>query len=400
MVAMQAQQAKGKAGKPLIVDSDGHILEPPDLWTKNLPATLKDVALRTVYVKEAQGDALMVDRDTVVMPAPGAGNIGAARFPEAKRRLHWRGVSYRDGDPAGFDPHLRVKEMDREGIDIAVLYPSLALYLNGIKDVEHAVLACRIYNDWLADYCRVAPERMIGAAVIPWQDPPAAAKELRRAVEQLGFRGLFVRPNAYNQYMLHSPEWDVVWAVAQELGVPVGLHPGGTAEVWGTGQAYKPFLAQWNRRIFPGYKVINFMFDNYFGLTLMAGTGVLERFPRLKVIVLESGGGWMPHWLDSMDHYGEMVPSERDGLSLKPSEYFMRQCYVSCDPDDKAYRFLPQIIGAERVLWATDFPHFDVTAPSQVAELMKSLEGVDEQSRRTILGESAVQAYGLKVGVR
>jgi predicted TIM-barrel fold metal-dependent hydrolase len=383
--------------RPLVVDADGHILEPPDLWTKNLPAKFRDVALRTEYSKEADGDALIVERDKVIMRAPGAGNIGAARFPESKRR-GWRGVRYTDGDPAGFDPGLRAREHDREGIDIAFMYPSLGLYLNGIEDREHARLACEIYNDWLADYCRHDPGRMYGVALVPWQDPPAAATELRRAVERLGFRGFMVRPNAYNDYLLHSKEWDVVWAEAQDLGVPVGLHPGGTWEVWGAGLAYQSFLKKWtDLRIYPGLKVIHFLFDNYFGLTLMVGTGVLERFPRLKVIVLETGGGWLPHWLDQMDHYGEMAPYERDGLSLKPSEYFKRQCWISCDPDDSAYRFLPDIVGDDRILWATDFPHFDVTAPSQTAELMRSLEGVPERTKRKILGENALEVYGMQV---
>ena len=386
--------------KSLVVDGDGHVLEPPDLWTKNLPEKFKDVALRTVYSTEAQGDALIVERDNVIMRAPGAGNIGGARVAESTRR-GWRGFRYTDGDPAGFDPNLRIKEHDREGIDIAFMYPSLALYLNGIKDREHARLACEIYNDWLADYCSHDPNRMYGVALVPWQDPPAAAKELRRAVEKLGFRGLMVRPNAYNDYMLHSKEWDVVWAEAQALDIPVGLHPGGTWEVWGAAQAYQTFLQKWNTmRLYPGFKVIHFMFDVYFGLSLVVGTGVLERFPRLKVICLEAGGGWLPHWLDQMDHYGEMAPYERDGLSLKPSEYFKRQCWISCDPDDSAYKFLPGIVGEERIIWATDFPHFDVTAPSQTAELFHSLEGVPERARRKILGENALELYGMKVSAQ
>ncbi len=386
--------------RSLIVDADGHILEPPDLWTKNLPAKYKDVALRTEYSKQRDGDALIVERDNVVMTAPGAGNIGAARFTEEQRRRHWRGIRYTDGDPAGFDPGLRIKELDREGIDIAFMYPSLALYLNGIRDREHARLACEIYNDWLAGYCGHAPDRMFGVALVPWQDPPAAAKELRRAVEKLGFRGVMVRPNAYNDYMLHSREFDVVWAEAQDLAVPVGLHPGGTWEVWGTGQAYLPFAKKWNMPLYPGMKVMHFLFDNYFGVNLLVGTGVLERFPRLKVLVLESGGGWLPHWLDQMDHWWEMMPSERDGKSLLPSGYFKRQCWISCDPDDSAYQFLPSLVGDDRIIWATDFPHFDVTAPSQTAELMRSLEGVPEPARRKILGENALEAYGVRAPAR
>jgi uncharacterized protein len=189
----------------VVVDSDGHVLEPPDLWVKNLPAKFKNRALRTVPVGNGRGDALIVEENTMVIPIASA--IGAARWPEDMRR-RFQDYSYKDGDPAGFNPELRIKENDREGIDVAFLYPSMGLYLNGIRDLEHAALACQIYNDWLADYCAHAPDRFVGIATLPWQDPPAAARELRRAVAKLSFRGAFIRPNAYNDYYLQSGEFD------------------------------------------------------------------------------------------------------------------------------------------------------------------------------------------------
>ena len=388
--------------KPIVVDADGHVLEPADLWVKNLPVKFKDRALRTVSVGNGRGDALIVEEDTMVIPIASA--IGAARWPEEMRR-RFQDFSYIDGDPAGFDPGLRINENDREGIDVAFLYPSMALYLNGIRDLEHAALACRIYNDWLADYCAHAPDRFVGIATLPWQDPPAAARELRRAVTDLNFRGAFIRPNAYNDYYLHNRDFDVVWAEAQDLGVPIGIHPGGTPEVWGASQFYgegfiqrfKPksltSSPQAGAKPLPGSKSIFFLFDNYVALTVMIGTGVLERFPKLKVIVLESGGGWLAHWLDSIDHEGEIIPQQRDGLSLRPSEYFMRQCYISCDPEDHSYRFLPGLIGEDKLMWASDFPHFDVTVPSVTDELNKSLAGVEPKLRAKILGENALKAY-------
>ena len=156
--------------KALVVDADGHVLEPADLWVKNLPAKFKDRALRTIPTGHGRGDALVVEDNIMVIPV--ASTVGAARWPEDKRR-RWQEFSYNDGDPAGFDPDLRIKENDREGIDVAFLYPSMGLYLNGIRDPEHAALACRIYNDWLADYCSHARDRFVGIATVPWQDPPA-----------------------------------------------------------------------------------------------------------------------------------------------------------------------------------------------------------------------------------
>lgn len=375
--------------KTIVVDGDGHLLEPADLWVKNVSRKFKDKAPR-ILVDPATGDqGFIADGDVIIRP-PHAGDVGCARWPLERRRLRGKGSRYEQGPPAGFDPHERIKEQDREGIDLAALYPTLGLFLPGIRDPELAVECCRIYNDWLADWCGHYPRRFLGVGALPMQDPAGAAEEARRCVERLGFRGVFVRPNAYHERHLHDPAFDVVWAELQDLGAPVGIHPGGTGEIWGAAQVY-------GRRfgLMPGSKVYTFLFDNYFCLTSLVGKGVLERFPRLKWIVLESGGGWVFHWLDQMDHWiGEVSPADMDGLSLLPSGYFRRQVFISVDPDEHSVPHLVDLIGDHKIIWASDYPHTDVTAESVVKEVREGVARLPERSQRRILGENALAVYG------
>jgi predicted TIM-barrel fold metal-dependent hydrolase len=379
--------------KTLVVDGDGHLLEPADLWTRNVSSKFREVAPR-LFVDGATGDQGWIADGPVIIRPPRAGDVGNARWSPERRRLDGVGSRYEEGPPAGFDPDERVKEQDQEGIDLAFMYPTLGLFLPGVRDPELAVECCRIYNDWLADWCGKYPDRFRPIGALPLQDPEAATREARRCVERLGMRGFFVRPCAYAERYVHDPAFDPVWAVAQEAGVPVGLHPGGTAEVWGAPQLYG---GRWGR--IPGYKVFTFLFDNYFALTAMVGTGVLERFPRLKLIVLESGGGWLFHWLDQLDHWlGEVQPQTVDGLSLLPSGYFARQIYISVDPDERSVPYLVDAIGDHKIMWASDYPHTDVTVSSVVAEVREHVAKLPERAQRRILGENARAIYGLAGG--
>src|SRR5262245_24607072 len=172
----------------VVIDADGHGCEPPDLWTTRLPATLRERALRLRWNAESGYDEAWVedwcitDRGLV-----GLGNAGTS-FADLGRGRH-----YHDGNPAGFDGRERLKVLDAEGIDVAVLYPGLRL--GAIRDPELAVASCRVYNDWIAEYCAADRRRLVGVAALPLQDPVGAAREARRAVLDLGLRGAFARPN-------------------------------------------------------------------------------------------------------------------------------------------------------------------------------------------------------------
>ena len=393
--------------KPWVIDGDGHVLEPRDLWEKNLPAEYRDVAIKVVTNADTDMEDECVDGLAVV---PGwATTNGWARSP-LSRRADVSGWRWEELPAAGRDPKARVAELDRDGIDVAVLYPSLGLLLGGIRDPRHAVLACRVYNDWLAEFCSAAPERLIGVAALPLQDPEACPAEARRAVDELGMRGVFVRPaNGYGNYLAHHPVFDPLWATVQELGVPVGFHPAGVTDTFGAATVYGQTL--WTGHVAapePGVmgretgdefafgKTLHFLFDDTMQLTMLIGTGLLDRFPELKVLILECGVGWLPHWIDKLDHWIEVVPWQRP-LELKPSEYVQRQVWVSADPDETTLPYVVSATGADHIIWASDYPHMDVleSEPSATAELYENMRGMPESDQAAIAGENARALYGL-----
>ena len=210
-----------------VIDSDGHVLEPPDMWLNYIEPRFRDLA-PCIVVNEEGAEILHLGERELTDNGPGRqrvkfGATGAIGAREGKVSV-W--IKYPDGRPGGFDPHKRIEDMEAEGIEAAFLYPSLGLFLGAIENPELAAAICRAYNRWLADYCKPHPKRLYGIAMLPLQAVELAVQELRFAVRELGFCGGFVRPNPYNERVLHSPEYDPLWREAQELDVAIGIHSG------------------------------------------------------------------------------------------------------------------------------------------------------------------------------
>ena len=211
-----------------VIDADGHVLEPPDLWEKYIDPKFREDRPKLIVTEEG-GEIFKLEGDDAFDLSRGKkkvrlgvlGTIGARTGAITSRR-----VPYIEGRKGGSDPHARIPDMDAEEIDAAFLYPSLALFLGGIKNPELSAAACRAYNRWLADYCKPYPERLFGAAILPMQSVELAVQELRFAAKELNFRAGFIRPNPYNGRVLHNPEYDPLWAQAQELGFSIGIHGG------------------------------------------------------------------------------------------------------------------------------------------------------------------------------
>jgi uncharacterized protein len=370
-----------------VVDADGHVCEPPDLWTAGLPAKHRERALRLRW-NEATGydeawveDWCITDRGLV-----GLGNAGTSFEALGKGRR------YVDGNPAGFSARERLRVLDAEGIDVAVLYGGLALSLPAIHDPELAVASCRVYNDWIAEFCRVDARRLAGVAALPLQDPQAAAREARRAVTELGLRGVFCRPNPLNPdaRLLHDPAHEPVWDELEQLGIPLTFHPAGLWDMPGTSRAMHQFMA-------PGtHHAVILFFDNYMTLANLVFAGVLERHPGLKVAVLECGGGWIAHWMDRLDEFTESYGWQLGHLQLKPSEYFLRQGYISFDPGERTMGALSPFIGTQSMIWASDFPHSDAKYPGVVRELREHSADLPAEARANLLGRNAMRLYGLR----
>jgi uncharacterized protein len=384
-VAGVGEKAGMAAAAEPVVDADGHVCEPADLWERGLPPALRDRALRlrwnaaTGYDEAWVEDWLITDRGLV-----GLGNAGTP-FTDLGR-----GRRYADGSRAGFDPRERLRVLDAEGIDTAVLYGGLALSLPAIHDPALAVWHCRVYNDWIAEFCAADPRRLVGVAALPLQDPVAAVAEARRAVD-LGLRAAFTRPNPQNPDArpVHDPAHEPVWSALEELGIPLVFHPAGLWDMPGTSRAMAGFMA-------PGtHHAVILFFDQYMTLANLVYAGVLERHPRLRVGILECGGGWIAHRMDRLDEFTESYGWQLLGLRLKPSEYFRRQGFVSFDPGERTAGALAPLVGAETFVWASDFPHSDARYPGVVDELREHAAALDPATRAGLFGGNAVRLYGL-----
>jgi predicted TIM-barrel fold metal-dependent hydrolase len=256
-----------------IIDSDMHIIEPPEMWEKYIDGAFKERAPKIVGRYPIGTYGLMEGH---MVPTV-----------DAHARERWNGM-FRVVGPhlqtdavRGFDPVAQVEAMDREGIDLAALFPTIGLYVMGFDGLDPAFAAavCRAYNNWLYDFCQHDPERLRGVAMIPPHDIVEAIKETRRAVQDLGFLGVFLHPSPVNGRQWHERYFDPLWYELQEFNVPVCFHEG-------TGTVIRQPGDQFGTNRIMMHVASHPIAMMYTSLSLIVG-GVLEAFPRLRVGLLE-----------------------------------------------------------------------------------------------------------------
>jgi hypothetical protein len=292
-----------------------------------------------------------------------------------------------EAQPGGSDPEVRLTDMDAEGIDQAVLYPTIGLYFSIVEDAEAAVGLAEAYNDWLAGYCAADPARLFGAALLPLQDPAAAVHEPRRAVTELGFVAGFVRPNPCLGRSLSDRAYEPLWDAAEELGVPIGVHEGSSVNVptLGADRPFNPLILH----------AVSHAFEQMLACAQLIAFGVFERHPALRVVFLESSGGWAPFWLERLDEQAGSFGGFCPDLSQRPSEYFARQCAISFEVDERTLPALVPFVGAERIVWGSDYPHHDATFPGAVEALRRTIAPCPTAVQAKVLGLNARALYRL-----
>jgi predicted TIM-barrel fold metal-dependent hydrolase len=257
---------------------------------------------------------------------------------------------------------------------------------------------CRAYNNWCHDYCSTDPKRLKFVAVLPGGDINEMVKEARRAVVELGavsVRNPFLPENKY----LHEPEYNPLWNLACELDFPISAH-GEYRQ-----RRFQPFrhlegqASEFDLALRGLDHALGFPCDNMTTLGQFIFTGILERFPKLRLAVLESNAGWLPFWLGRMDehtHGRNSVMGKAETLRMLPSEYFMRQCFISCDSDERALKYVVDDLKGENIVWNTDYPHPDAIDPK------KALPDLDKQpisaeAKKKILWDNAVKMFGSRI---
>jgi predicted TIM-barrel fold metal-dependent hydrolase len=349
------------------IDADGHVQEPEEAWAKHLDARWLPFAPRTLRDDQGRIRQLVGGELKPYIPVPASGD--------------W------EIPAGGHDPARRLADMDRQGIAQSVLFPTFGLMFAAIERTDVQAALCRAYDDWLNTFCGADRERLIGIAVVPQNDLDACLAEARRAVRELGFRGVMLRPNPVRGRGLDHPAWEPLWSLLEELDAPLAVHEGTTQD-----------LPQSGRDRFENFALRHVCSHPHEQQIACAGLvmgGVLERHPRLRVVFLESGCGWLPHWLERMDEHMEAWGHATARLPLRPSEYFRRQCFVSCDPQERALPAVVELVGDGCVLFATDYPHPDALSGDLVARIADRAE-LTAAAKEKILRRNAERCFGLR----
>jgi len=359
---------------------------PKDLWQRRVPARWRERCPRVADTPEGPYWFCGAER----WDAWG-GRKGAAGAMGGRRLALERGGVLEPGVLRPTTTALRLADMDRDGVDASVMYGPIVPLL--IEDPELRKVCYRAYNDWLAEFCSTAPERLIGVGLIPIDDPLAAAEEVRY-LRQVGLRACMLLA-ARVQTPLWEEVWEVLWEAAAETNIPIGFHLGGGMRtvVFSGPKSTNPGNM--------GVRVSTSPLQMDEPLAAVVFSGALERYPALKIVLAETGIGWLPYMLERMDDtYRKFVDApdfwrSHSGLALKmaPSRYFRRQIWATFQIDRAGLRLL-DALGEDRVMWASDYPHADSTWPDSMKELDRMMGDIPSAERRKITCTNAAALYG------
>ena len=373
-----------------VISADCHvdlIWLPPTLFTDNASAAMKD---RMPYVTDSDEGPVWVSRSGARFGLQnGMGSAGRKYVPgQIHRSDRMAATGLYDDGAKGIrrltDPDLRIKDQDLDGVCAEVLYGILGASQR-LNDGEAATEMMRIYNDWLADFCQVHPQRFAGIASIPNHDMDAAVAEVARVAERGAVRGVEVAL-AVDMKPLFDPHWTPLWRAVAETGLPLHFHTIGGSKPDLEGMA--PLQA---RQAFAVY-ITGFQMNMAAKLMEIIYGGALEAFPDLQVVIGESGIGWIPYVLDHMDLEWEDQFKDLT-LTMKPSEYWHRQCLATYQSDPVGMRLL-DLLGEDNVMWGSDFPHPDGVWPDSREFLARETAGLADATRRKLVGGNAARLYG------
>jgi hypothetical protein len=283
------------------------------------------------------------------------------------------------------DVSVRLADMDVQGIDVAVLYPTTALLIGRARGPKLAVALSRAYNDLAHSYCSQSP-RLQAVAIIQVHNVPEAVKELRRAVTELGLVGVTLPAHGHGKN-LGDAEFHPIYAEAERLGVPVAIHAsGGVGSASSEANAFDKFIS---------VHTIGHPFPQMFQLTGMIFGGIPELFPQLRLMYLEAGASWVPYWMERMDREYKLRAVEAPLCRVNPTEYVCSgRIFFSCEASESLLPVVVSKIGEDVLLYASDYPHWDMDYPDSARELW-ARNDLSERLKRKILGENARRVYKL-----
>jgi len=359
------------------VDSDMHIMEPPDLFERYLDPKFRH---RVSVPVGSDGRPSRGTAGSIVIDGLPTSDADLQQYRKRIRRSSTYATQLlsasrlHDTDRLAFaverdyDAQAQVMGMDLEGVDIAVLYPTTGLSLIARNNLDPllSLAICQAYNNWIHEFCQYSPDRLKFVAMLPVHDVHLACKELVRGVRELGAVGSFIRPNLVNGHYWHSNYWDPLYKLHEELNVTWGFHEGVAAsysrfpELYGENRFYRHVASHW--------------IEMQQSLIAMIIGGVFEFYPKLRVGFLEAQNSWAPGLLSRIEwDYPQYRDSHAPYLSLTPREYFRRNCWAAVEGSEPEIEATAGLIGADRMCISTDYPHFDSNFPHVSENLLKNV---------------------------
>jgi predicted TIM-barrel fold metal-dependent hydrolase len=373
------------------------VTEPPDLWTSRVSKKYVDLMPRVEIDPDGE--------PRWIINGEWMGNPGWFAYAGWKEYPPSAPVTMEDAQRASWDPHARLKLMDEYGIYAAVLYPNIVGFETRrfvAMGGQAAIEAMRAYNDFLTDFASADPVRLIPVAMLPFWDLEVSVKELRRCAAA-GHRGVLFA-NKYELIDLPvftDPHWDPIYRTAEELGLPINFHIGfarntTTSEVRG-----KSFAETYDGRQVTADTATGMMISNATTISALLVSDVLDRFPTLQFVSVESGMGYIPYLLDSLDWHWHGY-GMRGTRELLPSEYFQRQCYGTFWFETTTMGLLE--VMPDKFMFSTDYPHPTSVSPGPCSPALppnehavQQFQNVPEDIARKALYENAARLYGLNV---
>jgi len=385
----------------VVCDADMHVMEPADLWQRYMTPEYRHAA--PIGMTELKRDIRVKVKSQVLLragpvrPLKERGGSGIGWRPDQE-------AAYGEAEARGWDAQAQLDAMDREGVDLTVLFPTRGLFVLGLDSSEQigadglepafASAIARAYNDWLHDYCEVCPQRLKGIGLVALQDVEGAIEEMHRAMSRLNMVGIQIGCTVREDTLLSDVRLSPFWAEAERLNVPIAVH----------GPALPSLFRSYFDLNRPDHMLEASHMAHTFAQMLACSNiitgGVLERFSRLKIAFLEAGAGWVPYWMHRMDEYNEVAPERWAHISAKPSEYVKGgRVFFSCEPGDEFIPFFIDHVGEDAMLFASDYLHFDALFvgepghdghpyPGTVATLLGRKDVPDSAKRKMLLDNS------------
>ena len=353
-------------GRFQVIDADAHVIEPLSIYPEYVdPRWRERVPTGRPYKMLNVGRPLGMPDATDEVPRP---LENSATLP---------GGSY--------DPHVRIKDMDREGIDVGVCFPSLATSLCCLEDIGLEAAMLTAYNRWMADHCAPYPDRLKGVLMTTMRDMTLAVEEIRRCAREPWVVGICVSGHMDDKNLDH-PFFHPLWAEAQAQGLPILVHAGTARPPYPLG------TFELGENLFLLHSMQHPL-EQQRAVAALIGGGVLDRFPEVRFGFLESGCGWVPWFMERLDERFEKLRHHVPLCKKSPREHMTGpQCFFACDPDESSVEHFVKVMGEDRLIYASDYPHWDAKFPDTVT-MLASRTTLTEAQKAKILGANAKRLF-------